>query len=138
MAARNGNSSTPLALGGDSRDAQMRVGSSIAMSGEMLGGGKDAVTPVAFGPLDECFRVTRHYLRVLAEGTDIDDGIIGVVVDVSVRIKDPLDADRPRLSRRDLAFVTCERRLSGGSECHGVWKYGGIVQAHRSAALEIA
>src|SRR5947207_11384259 len=106
----------------------MCIGSGIAMSGEVLHGGEYAVAPVAFGALDECFRITRHHLRVLAKGTDVDDGIVGIVVDVSVRIKDPLDTDRARLARRDLAFISSERRLARGSECHCVWKYCGIVQ----------
>ena len=65
-------------------------------------------------------------------------GIVRIVVDVGHRIVDPLHAQRARLARRDLAFVARVRRVAGGAERHGMREDRGAVDAHGSAALEIA
>jgi len=53
-------------------------------------------------------------LRILAEGTDIDDRIVRVAVDVGDREKDPVHAQRPRIPRCDLAFVSSGLRVARG------------------------
>jgi hypothetical protein len=82
--------------------------------------------------------VRRYLLGVLAIGADVDDGIIGVVVDVGHRKEEPLDADGARLAGRDLALEARQRRVAGRAEGHGLRKHGGAIHAHGSAALEVA
>ena len=54
--------------------------------------------------------VLRHFLRILAKGANVDDRIVRIIVDVGDRRKDPLDAQRASLPRRDLAFEAVASR----------------------------
>ena len=82
-----------------------RVGGGVAVTGEMLGGGQHVVLFVGVGAFDEGLDLRRNILRILAEGTDVDDGIFGVVVDVGDGKVDPLHAESAGLAGGHFAFV---------------------------------
>ena len=128
----------PFPVGGDGGQVHVRVHGGVAVPREMFGGGQREVLLVGVRPFDEGPDVRRDVVRILAEGADVDDRIIGIVVDVGDRVKDPLDAQRARLARGDLAFVAGQRRIARGAERHGVRKNRGAFEPHGSAALEIS
>src|SRR5205823_13947550 len=63
----------------DDGEAAVRVGRSVAVSGEVFGRGDDAL---ALRALDEGRDEARHLRGVFAETADVDDGVGGVVVHV--------------------------------------------------------
>ena len=88
----------------------VRIDGGVAVAGEVLGGGEREILLVGVRALDEGHHVRGDGLRVLAEGADVDDRIVGVVVDVGDRVVDPVDAEGAGLARRDLALVAREWR----------------------------
>src|SRR5450755_4786889 len=77
------------------------------------------------------------WLRVLAEGTRIDDGVGWVGVDISVRKEIPVHADGASLLRGNAAEGFRILQFAGSSECHGMGEFGGAVDSHGHSALEI-
>ena len=122
----------PFAVGGDLRQAQVAVYRGVAVSREMLGGGQNEVVLVGMRALDEGLHVGRHILRILAKRADVDDRVLGIVVDVGYRIVDPVDPQGAHF-----AFETGERRIARRSECHGMRKGRGAGNPHGCAPFEI-
>src|SRR4029077_2449556 len=81
------------AVARDDGQVEMRVDLSITMAGEMLGGGKRSVF---FNPADVRFDERRNPLRIFAERTDIDDGVVGAAVYVRDGRENPVHANSPR------------------------------------------
>ena len=77
----------------------MAVHGCIAVSRKMLRRGQDQILLVGMRAFDEGLHVGGDILRILAEGADIDDGVVGIIVDVGDRIIDPLDAERASFAR---------------------------------------
>ena len=95
-----------LAVGGDGGDAEVSVGGRVAVPRKMLGGGQHDAAAVGLGSFDEGFHVSRHHLRVLAERADVDDGIVGIIVDIGIGVENPVDTERTRLPRCNFALIT--------------------------------
>jgi hypothetical protein len=79
-----------LEVGVDRGQLEVRVGTRVAMTGEVLRARGDAS---ALQAADERGDVPRDELRVSAEGPDADDRVLGVRVDVCDRSEVETDAD---------------------------------------------
>ena len=115
----------------------MRIGCRVAMPGKVLRGRQNARPRHRVRARNECGNECRHIVRVLSVGADIDDRIVGIVVDVGIGKKEPLHTQRARFPRRDFAFDMRLFRIARGCECHCVRKDRRRIHSHGSAALEI-
>ena len=116
----------------------MRVGRGIAVTGEMLRGHQNARFRIGVRAFDEADDELRDVLRIFAVRADVDDGVVGVIVDIGIGEEEPLDAHGARFLRRDFAFDAGFIGIARRGEGHGVREDRGGVDAHGSAALEIA
>ena len=82
----------------DGRELAVGVQGRVAVAGKVLGRGDHAVL---LGALDEGDGHPADVLRVLADGTGVDDGIVRIDVDVDDRGVILVDADGPGFERRD-------------------------------------
>src|SRR5262249_29104434 len=103
----------PLAVGRDGGEIDMAVDGGVAVAREVFRGGERQVLLIGVRALDERLDVRGYGRRVFAEGADVDDWVVGVVVDVRDRIIDPVDADGARFARGDLALKSGQRRVAG-------------------------
>ncbi len=87
-----------IVIGIQARQRQMAVFGGVTMAGEMLGGDQHGILAVRMRAVDVGFHEARHLLRVFAEGADVDDGIIGVIVNVGHRREQPVDAHGARIA----------------------------------------
>src|SRR5215470_3007450 len=63
-------------------------------------------------------RQSRHQLRISAEGSDIDNRIARIVIDVDYWIKINADSDRLRLFAGDPARLVSQVFAAGRTHCH--------------------
>ena len=82
------------AVAGHGRQIEMRIGARIAVAGEMLGGGEPAVFLDAAHEGGDKFG---HARGVFAERARVDDGIVGIAVDVRIGRENPRNARPPSL-----------------------------------------
>ena len=97
-----------VAVGGNGGEVDVRVDGGVSMSGEVLDGREHERFLVGARALDEGLHVRGDGVRVFSEGADVDDRIVGVVVDVRDRVVDPVDAEGAGLARRDLTLAARE------------------------------
>src|SRR5262245_61686596 len=76
--------------------------------------------------------------RVFAEGTRVDNWIVGIVIDVGHWPEYPIHAAGARLERRDFSHRVGVFRISGCGDRHGIGKGSALVEAHGCAAFEIS
>src|SRR5947209_5791800 len=81
--------------------------------------------------------VVSDFLWILSKGTNIDDRVIRIVVDVRVRCKDPIDSECPGLLRGGPAELLRSREVMGRAVGHHVGKRWRFCDSGRGAALEI-
>src|SRR5919205_414467 len=90
------------AVSADGRKADVRVYRRVAVAGEMFGGReRAALARAADGRRDEL----GHAPRVFAEGADVDDGVVGVVVEVGDGAEQPVDAEGAGLLGGDAGLL---------------------------------
>ena len=136
-----------LPVRGHDRELDVRVGAGVTVTWKVLRRGEHAALSRA---LDVRRPQPRHRLRVLAEGTGVDDGVLGIRVDVENRGEVQVHAESARLHRRDAPVFVGEGRIADGPEGHrgreaGATALGeqggkrvGVVDAHpRAAVLEV-
>ena len=82
------------AVAGNGGEREMRIDADVAVAGKMLGGGERAVFLHAANELGD---VLGDALRIFAERADVDDRIVGIIVDVRVRRENPVHAGRRAL-----------------------------------------
>ena len=94
----------------DSGHAHMTIDGGIAMTGKVLGAQKNGIRRVGMGTFNERRHVSGYLIRLLAEGSDIDDGVVGIVIDVGNRCKNPMDS-------QGSCFSSCScSQLPGGCQ----------------------
>ena len=137
----------PVPVRRNHRKVQVRVGPGVPVSREVLRRGEHTALVC---PLDVRGPQPGHGGRVLTEGARVDNGVVGVRVDVQHGSEVQVDADRLRLDRRDAPVLPDEALVPDGSEGHGGRKAGstalrqhgrqgvGVVDPHpRPAVLEV-
>ena len=107
-------------IGLDRRQRQVAIHRRIAMTGEMLGRSEYSILRIGSRARDERADMLGHNAGVLSEGSDIDDGIVRIAVDVGDGKKDPVDAQRARVAGRNLAGIFGGLRIARRGECHRV------------------
>ena len=120
MAARNGSQFDAVemfAIAVDCRQVEMRIGAGVAVSREMLCGGQAAVFFDSANERGDEFGDARG---IFAEGTRVDDGIVGVAVDIGVGRENPGDAGGLRFQRRDFAHRVGVFRAARRGHGHGM------------------
>ena len=115
-------------------EIEMRIRAGIAVAGEMFRGGEAAILLDAAHERGDEFGNAR---RVFAERARIDDGIVGIAVDVGVRRENPRNSDRSAFQRRNLSHRVGVFGAACGGDGHGVRKRRALFDAHGGAALEI-
>ena len=124
----------PRPVAGDLSEAEMRIGSGVAVSGKMFGRGQHAA-------LVSAANVRRHeiahLLGVFSERARVDDGIRRVGIHVGVGEEIPMHSDGPRLERGDASEGFGILRFAGRTKGHGMGENGRAIQTHGHAALEI-
>jgi len=134
MARREFNRIEVSAVAVNAGHAEVRIGRRVAMSGEMLHRGQHSGFMRA---LDVGCDQIADLLRVLAEGTRVDDGIFRVGIDVGVRKEVPVNADGAGFFGGDAAEGFGVFHSAVGAEGHGVRENGASHQAHGDAAFKI-
>src|SRR3981081_211123 len=85
-------------VAGDLSEAEMRIGSSVAVSGKVFGCDQH---PALVSASDVCRHKIADLLRVFSEGTRVDDGIRGVRIHVSIGKEIPMHSDGTRFKGSD-------------------------------------
>ena len=115
----------------------MAVLGRVAVARKMFGGHQNGA---------EFFRMSAQHIgthelgnlgRILAVGTDIDDGVVGVVVYIGHRREDPVDAERPGIPGGCGGFREDTVQILSSSERHVRGPGRGGIDAHGRAAFEI-
>ena len=127
-----------FAIGVDGGQVHVRIDGCVAVARKMFGGGQHEIALVGMCAFNEGLHVRGHILRILAKRADVDDGVVGIVVDVGHRVVDPVNAQCPRFPRRDFTLEARKGRVSRGAKRHGMRKDGGSFHPHRGAPLEIS
>ena len=72
------------------REIQMRIRSGIAVSWEMFRGGQNVRARHRVRARNECGNERRNVVRIFSVGSDIDDRVVRIVVDIGIRKEEPL------------------------------------------------
>ena len=125
----------PGAPHGDHRQTEVAVSGGITVAGKMLGGAESAVF---FAAAHEGGHHRGHLLGVFAEGADVDDGVLGIVVDVGHRRQHPVHAQCAGFDGGGATQGFGILGIAGSADGHVVREDGGGVDAEAGAALEVA
>ncbi len=112
----------------------MRVDYRVAMPGKMFGGREPAIL---FYPAHISFYERAHPPWIFAKRPHVDDGVIGVAVDVRHGSENPVHAHGPRLVRCNASHRVRILRTTCRGHSHHVRKGCALLEPHRRAALEI-
>jgi hypothetical protein len=118
-------------------ETQVRIHIGIAVAGEMFDGDENAGFGIGVRAFNVSDDVPGNVLWILAVRADVDDGIIGVVIDIGVRCEDPVDAQSARLTCGVEAFETGSFIIAAGGIGHVVRELHGAGNPHGRAAFEI-
>src|SRR5436305_14332307 len=102
----------------------MRIGTRVAVSWKMLGGGKHAFLPRAF---DVSAHQAGDLGGIFAKSARIDDGGGGLGIHVGNRKEVPLHSNGTPLLRHSLAGLCSTLRFTGSAEGHGMRKAGHAI-----------
>src|SRR5580698_1152127 len=100
----------------------MTVGGGVAVAGEMFVGDEHGIAEVRVRAVDERGDVAGDSVGILAVGADVDDGVVGVAVDVGVGGEDPVDAEGSGFAGGFESFEAGGRQVVGCSVGHVVGK----------------
>ena len=124
----------PLAREAQGGQGLVRVDVRVAMAGEMLAHGQDASVLEAAGI---GHHLAGHLGGVFAEGAAVDDGIVGVDIDVGHGGKVDVDAHLATFAGH-LASVFVEQAVvADATQHHVARKLGRVLQAHGQAPLAV-
>src|SRR2546425_6503678 len=124
----------PRIAGGDHRQADVRVGLRVAVTGEVLQRRQHAVLAQAADVgLDEL----RDGAWILPEGAGVDDRVERVVVEVGVGSEIDVDADRAAFSGRGGADGVSVPGVACRAHRHDLGKRGGPDDPHARPPLEV-
>src|ERR1700722_14885343 len=116
----------------------MAVLRGIAMPWKMLGCDQHRVVSVRVSAGDEGVDETRDFGGIFSIGADIDNRVVGIVIDISDRREQPVHAQSARFPSRLGAFVLHSVQVLGGGERHAVGPSGGGSDTHGRASLKIS
>ena len=112
----------------------MRINAYIAVAREMLGCGDRAVF---FDAAHVFSDVTRDFLRILTERTDINNGILRVAVYVRIGSENPLHAGGASFERERLARLISQLRFARGGNRHRRGERRAFLEAHPRAIFKV-
>ena len=115
----------------------MAVFGGVPMPRKMLGSYQHWILAIRMRAIDVGFHKTRHLFGVLAERANVDDRIVGIVVDVRNRREHPVHAHGTRVASGVGSFFGDSSQILRGAECHAVRPRCCRVHTHGSAAFEI-
>ena len=117
-------------------DHQMLVPLFGAVAGEMLGRaghGKAGIMNAAeIGAAHG-----QHGVRILSEGTGVDDGVAPVLIDIADGVKEPVGADAARLPGADKADVIGRARVAARRSLNRRGNIGPVGYALRAAGVAV-
>ncbi len=137
MAARKGTSSVPFNSSrspGTVARARWESTATLPCPGKMFGGGDGAVFLHAANELRDVFG---DGLRIFAERTHVDDGIVGIVIHVGIGREDPVHAGGARFEGNGLADNVGELGIASGGDGHGGREGSAFVEAHAGARFKV-
>ena len=126
-----------IVIGIQPRERQMAILGRVAVPGEMLSRHQHGILSIRMRAGDVSLNEARYLSRVLAKRSNVDDRIVGVVIDVGHRGEQPVDAHRARVASGIRPFLTHGRQIMRGGKGHAVRPRRGGVHSHGSASLEI-
>lgn len=125
----------PRGIPGNRRHAEMGVHLGVTMPGKVFSGGLQTRTA---RPFDPSGGDSRHPFGISAEGTDVDDRIGRIGVDVENRPQRHVNSYGPRLYPRQCARRTGEFLAVSGAEGHGRRDVGAAgSKPHRRTRLQV-
>ena len=116
------------------RQGQMGIHLGVAVAGKVLGRCQNSGL---LGSGHECRAQAPHHLRVLSIGTDVDDRICRIVVDVHHRGKYPVDSQGSSFLGGDASLPVGPLLRSGGPHGHVPGQGKGIANAECGPPLEV-
>ena len=96
----------------------------VAVAGKMFGGHQHSIVGIGVRAVDVRGDVARDGVRIFAVGANVDDGIIGIAVDVGDRRENPLDAQSAGLAGRGQPFIARGLEIVGRAVGHVVRESG--------------
>ena len=124
----------PWAPHGNHRQRQMGIHLGIAVTRKMLG---RCQHPGLLGSRDKCRTQTAHCLRVLSVGSNVDDRVGRIVVDIHHRRKHPVDPQASGFLGGDPSLPAGPLLRSGGPHGHVPGQGEGVANAEGGSALEV-
>ena len=121
----------------EQRQVHVAIDGGVAVAGEMLGGHQHAIVGIGMRAVDERRDVARDGFGILSVGADVDDGIVGIVVDVGDGREDPLHSQSSGFACRGQPFVARRFQIAGRAVGHVVRKADRVGDAHGRGALKI-
>jgi hypothetical protein len=118
----------------DDRQAAMRIDIRIAMSGKMLRRRENALALQAGG---EGVCKACDILGILTEASEIDHGVIGIVVYIYDRGKNMPKTECVCFAASYLAHTTCKLEFAGSRDGHCPWEVLSIEKAHPDTRFSI-
>jgi len=115
----------PLPGHPDDRQVQVRIDLRVPVSREVLPGGEHASFLGASG---EGTTQPGNLLGILSEGTDVDDGVVRIVVHVQDGSEGGVDAQSPGFHRGDPTHLPGQLRVSRRPHRHEGGKLGGATE----------
>ena len=108
----------------DKRERVVRVSGGISMPRVMLGNSQDATS---FETTGVCDSTSRYSFRIIAEGTDANDGITGIRVDIDRGRKVDMDAHFTTLTGYFSTIVFDQSGILHGTQHHVLRKTRGAT-----------
>ena len=112
----------------------VRVGVGVAVAGEVLGGGNDAV---ALQTLHVSHRLAGHVVAVLAERAVADYGVVGIAVDVGDGREVDVDAQAAAVLPDLVAHAVNQAVVADGAQHHLLGENHRAVEPHPQPPLAV-
>ena len=87
---------------------------------------------------DKRANVGRHFGRPFAKGARVDDGVVGIVVDIGGGSEDPVDTQGPGFTRRGIAFHARRAKVVRRAIGHRVRKLRRVGHPHTGPTFKVA
>jgi hypothetical protein len=113
----------------------MRVDSHIAVTGKMFGGRERAMVLHA---AHEFRDKVGYAMRIFAERADVDDRVVGIVVEVRIGRENPIDAGGARLERGDPAGLIRKFGIARRTDRHRRRERRAFVDSHARAGFKVS
>ena len=107
------------------------------MTGEVLSRHQDRILRIGMRACDIGMHKIGDFTSVFAVGSNVDDRVVGIIVDVRNRCEQPLDTHGASVARRLAALIARAGKILRGGECHVVRPGRCGSDSHGRAPLKI-